>query len=87
MIEIIYNETKKGSTGNEEIFHIPNNIRQIGENKEHLKIYMEDYAYTFLKRMSRQDTETGCAAVLLGEAKWRDSVSYIFVRRDRKSVV
>lgn len=80
MIEIIYNETKKGTTGNDEIFHIPNNIRQIGESKDNLKIYMEDYAYTFLKRMSRQDTENGCAAVLLGEAKWKDSVSYIFIR-------
>ena len=80
MIEIIYNETKKGTGENDEIFHIPNNIRQIGESREHLKIYMEDYAYTFLKRMSRQDTESGCAAILLGEAKWKDSVSYIFVR-------
>lgn len=80
MIEIIYNETKKGIGENDEIFHIPNNIRQIGESRERLKIYMEDYAYTFLKRMSRQDTESGCAAILLGEAKWKDSVSYIFVR-------
>lgn len=80
MIEIIYNESKKGTTGNEEIFNIPNNIRQIGENKGHQKIYMEDYAYTFLKRMSREDTETGCAAILLGEAKWKDSTSYIFIR-------
>jgi len=80
MIEIIYNETKKGTGENDEIFHIPNNIRQIGESREHLKIYMEDYAYTFLKRMSKQDTESGCAAILLGEAKWKDSVSYLFVR-------
>jgi LysM repeat protein len=80
MIEIIYNETKKGSGEIDDIFHIPNNIRQIGESREHLKIYMEDYAYTFLKRMSRQDTESGCAAVLLGEARWKDSVSYIFIR-------
>lgn len=80
MIEIIYNETKKGIGENDEIFDIPNNIRQIGESREHLKIYMEDYAYTFLKRMSKQDTESGCAAILLGEAKWKDSVSYLFVR-------
>lgn len=80
MIEIIYNEKKQGSTTENGIFHLPNNIRQIGETRPHLKIYMEDYAYTYLKRMSGNHMEGGCAAILLGEARWEESVSYIFIR-------
>ena len=80
MIEIIYNEKNQGSTTENGIFHLPNNIRQIGETKPHLKIYMEDYAYTYLKRMSGNHMEGGCAAILLGEARWEESVSYIFIR-------
>ena len=53
MIEIIYKEDQKKAEGNEEYFQIPNNIRQIGEIKRQQKIYIEDYAYTFLKKISR----------------------------------
>ena len=51
MIEIIYKEDQKKAEGNEEYFQIPNNIRQIGEIKGQQKIYIEDYAYTFLKKI------------------------------------
>ena len=51
MIEIVYKEEKKEANGNEEFFYLPKNIRQIGEIKGVRKIYVEDYVYTFLKRM------------------------------------
>lgn len=80
MIEIIYNETSQGSTQEKGKISLPNNIRQIGESRPNLKIYLEDYAYTFLKRLSGSSPETGRAAVLLGEIKWDDPASYIFVK-------
>lgn len=80
MIEIIYNEMNQGNTAENEKVNLPNNIRQIGESRPNLKIYIEDYAYTYLKRLSAAEPEKGCAAVLLGETKWEESVSYIFVR-------
>jgi hypothetical protein len=80
MIEIIYNEMNQGNTAEKEKINLPNNIRQIGESRSNLKIYIEDYAYAYLKRLSSSEPEKGCAAVLLGEAKWEESVSYIFIR-------
>ena len=50
MIEIIYKEDQKKSGEKDRFFRIPNNIRQIGEIRGHQKIYIEDYAYTFLKK-------------------------------------
>ncbi|MFQ7552138.1 MAG: hypothetical protein ACLRMZ_19785 [Blautia marasmi] len=50
MIEIVYEKEKQKPEGNEGFFHIPNNIRQIGEVNETQKIYIEDYAYTYLCR-------------------------------------
>lgn len=79
MIEIIYKEEQKKAEGNEGIFRIPNNIRQIGEIKGHQKIYIEDYAYTFLKKISRNLEEGGKAAILFGKYHWSEGCSYLFV--------
>ena len=48
MIEIVYEKEKQKPDGNEGYFRIPNNIRQIGEITGTQKIYIEDYAYTYL---------------------------------------
>ena len=74
MIEIIYKEEQKKTQGKEEIFRIPNNIRQIGEVKGHQKIYIEDYAYTFLKKISRNQEKGGKAAILFGEYHWLENI-------------
>ena len=80
MIEIIYKEDQKQAEGNEKFFRIPNNIRQIGEIKGQQKIYIEDYAYTFLKKISRMPEEGGKAAILLGQYHWAEGSAYIFVK-------
>lgn len=72
MIEIIYKEDQKQAEGNEKFFRIPNNIRQIGEIKGQQKIYIEDYAYTFLKKISRIPEEGGKVAILLGQYPYMD---------------
>ena len=60
--------------------HLPKNIRQIGECKGSRKIYMEDYVYTFLRRMEEKNRETGRAGILLGRYNWMDGVSYLFIK-------
>lgn len=78
MIEIIYKEESKKEK-QESCFQIPNNIRQIGESKGPQKIYMEDYAYTFLRKISRGAKE-GKIAVLLGEHHWASENTYLFIK-------
>ena len=78
MIEIIYKEESKKEE-QESCFQIPVNIRQIGESKGAQKIYMEDYAYTFLKKISRQE-KTGQIAILLGEHHYMQGNTYLFVK-------
>lgn len=80
MIEVIYKEDKCKAQGNEEFFHIPKNIRQIGLINEEHKIYIEDYAYTFLGRIASERPMKGKLAVLLGQSNWSEGTSYIFVR-------
>lgn len=50
MIEVIYKDEKQEAKGNESIFSVPKNIRQIGQANDDYRIYMEDYVYTFLGR-------------------------------------
>lgn len=80
MIEVVYKEEQKKEKGNEDFFKIPNNIRQIGDVKGQRKIYMEDYAYTFLKKISRPPERGNKAAILFGSYHWRDGNSYLFIR-------
>lgn len=78
MIEIIYKEeSKKEEPDNS--FQIPVNIRQVGESKGPQKIYMEDYAYTFLRKISRGSKE-GKIAILLGEHHWSQGTTYLFIK-------
>lgn len=80
MIEIVYEKEKQKPEGNEEFFRIPNNIRQIGEIQGTWKIYIEDYAYTYLSRISLENSCKGIAAILLGQVNWRNGNSYLFVK-------
>ena len=79
MIEIVYREEKQEANGNESYFYLPKNIRQIGEGKGSYKIYVEDYVYTYLRRLTG-DTGKGKAAILLGQYNWADGISYLFIR-------
>ena len=53
MIEVIYKEETDTTKETAEYVKLPNNVRQIGEIKGKKKIYMEDYVYTFLKKIAR----------------------------------
>ncbi len=79
MIEIVYKEEKKEAVGNEGFFRIPKNIRQIGEISAAHKIYMEDYAHTFLARIAEQWSGAKIG-LLLGKTNWIENVTYIFIK-------
>ncbi len=79
MIEIVYKEEKKEAVGNEGFFRIPKNIRQIGEISAAHKIYMEDYAHTFLARIAEQWSGAKIG-LLLGKTNWTENVTYIFIK-------
>ena len=72
MIDVIYEMEKEKAEGNQAFFRIPNNIRQIGEIQGNQKIYIEDYAYTYLCRIASEDSAKGRAAILLGQANIRN---------------
>ena len=72
MIEIVYKENKEQANGNEGYFHLPKNIRQVGDTNGRERIYLEDYVGTFLKKYF--SAPEGRAAMLFGEFKCgRDS--------------
>lgn len=79
MIEIVYKEEKQEARGNEGYFHLPKNIRQIGDCKGKQKIYVEDYVYTYLKKLSA-DSGSGRTAILLGQYNWAEGTAYFFIR-------
>ncbi|MGL5435929.1 MAG: LysM peptidoglycan-binding domain-containing protein [Lachnospiraceae bacterium] len=56
---------------------LPKNIRQVGERDQILKLYVEDYVNTYLKRLyptGGQDLRVG---LLLGELRSQDGLTYI----------
>ena len=66
MIEVIYKEETDTTKETAEYVKLPNNVRQIGEIKGKKKIYMEDYVYTFLKKIARNPHGDEVAAILFG---------------------
>lgn len=58
---------------------LPKNIRQIGERDQVVKLYMEDYVNTYLKRLypvGGQDLRIG---LLLGNVEMHEGTPYIFI--------
>lgn len=53
----------------------PKNIRQIGEPGDGRKVYVEDYAYTFLRQFAEENLTCAQTAILIGQAL--DSGIYI----------
>ena len=84
MIEVIYKEEKQKPENEEGLFSIPRNIRQIGLISGNYRIYIEDYVYTFLGRLAggenKKEKEYGSIAVLTGDTKWENGISYLFIR-------
>lgn len=76
MIEIVYS---KENDKKEDYLRLPKNIRQIGIPDETKKIYIEDYAITFINQFAAKCFEEPKAAVLVGSATYNNSCEYIFI--------
>lgn len=83
MIEIICNRdgANKGESSDENkgIRH-PKNIKQIGDVSSEKKIYIEDYAFSYINSLSYGAPEEEHAGVLLGECENSDTEKCIFIK-------
>jgi nucleoid-associated protein YgaU len=76
MIEIIYS---KESERKDEYLRLPKNIRQIGIPDEMRKVYVEDYAITYINQFAARYEEEAKVAILVGYTIYNNSCEYIFV--------
>ncbi|HJB07297.1 MAG TPA: LysM peptidoglycan-binding domain-containing protein [Candidatus Enterocloster faecavium] len=58
---------------------LPKNIRQIGERDQVLKLYVEDYVNTYLKRLKPWNGTDLRVGLLLGNVEMRGETPYVFV--------
>ena len=58
---------------------LPKNIRQIGERDQSVRLYLEDYVNTYLKRLYPRGGQDLRVGVLLGNVEEHDGTPYLFV--------
>ena len=58
---------------------LPKNIRQIGDTDQVVRLYIEDYVNTYLKRLYPSGHQTLRIGLLLGSTEQYDGTPYIFV--------
>ena len=83
MIEIICNgedDSNKGNMRGNADIRRPKNIKQIGDVSSNRKIYIEDYAFTYINSVAYQKPEDEQAGVLLGEVQKSDEEKCLFIK-------
>lgn len=83
MIEIICNgedDSNKGDMRGNADIRRPKNIKQIGDVSSNRKIYIEDYAFTYINSVAYQTPEDEQAGVLLGEVQKSDEEKCLFIK-------
>lgn len=63
----------------EEKLKLPRNIRQIGDKEDVVKIYIEDYASIYLKKLRPSGGQGLKIGLLLGNSRIEDGIPYIFI--------
>lgn len=58
---------------------LPKNIRQIGERDDIVRVYVEDYVNTYLKRLFPTGGQDLRAGILLGNTEEHDGLTYVFI--------
>ena len=58
---------------------LPKNITQIGESNPHCKIYVEDYAISYIKQVNVQAADKQQAVALYGRRTEENGITYIFL--------
>lgn len=79
MIELIYNEEGE-YTSEEKALVEPKNIKQMGEPGEYKKIFIEDFAYTFLSQYAGDDGGKQKIAILLGKSERGGGKRHIYIK-------
>lgn len=59
---------------------LPKNIRQVGDPDPDKRVYIEDYAFSFIKELVPDEDEEGRVGLLLGEERTEGEETYVFVR-------
>ncbi|HHT97747.1 MAG TPA: LysM peptidoglycan-binding domain-containing protein [Clostridiales bacterium] len=81
MIETVYNNNEKSSNGSVQMpFKMPKNIRQVGKVNNTKRIFIEDYAMSFLRTLAKENKEEFQIAVLLGTCVGDDKCNNIFIQ-------
>ena len=75
------------AVGEEDNITIPSHIKQIGSIENDIKIYVEDYVYTYLYQYARSGGNKEKLAALAGKRIVIDGQQNIIISGDRKSVV
>lgn len=65
----------------QEVFfmELPKNITQIGESNPHCKVYVEDYAISYIKQLNYQAMDKQQAVALYGRKTEENGITYIFL--------
>ena len=83
MIEIICNEEnsdKSKQVTRDAAIRRPKNIKQIGEVSSDKKIYIEDYAFTYINSIAYNNPSDSQAGVLLGENQTDGDEKCVFIK-------
>lgn len=82
MIEIICDKNENGTNESyrKEMIRKPKNIKQIGELDSDKKIYIEDYAFTYINSIAYSNQDEEHIGVLLGESQKTENEKYIFIK-------
>lgn len=83
MIEIICNEEnsdKSKQVTRGAAIRRPKNIKQIGEVSSDKKIYIEDYAFTYINSIAYNNPSDSQAGVLLGESQTDGNEKCVFIK-------
>lgn len=63
----------------EPLSKLPKNIRQIGDRDDTVRLYIEDYVSTYLKRLFPSGGQDLRAGLLLGTERTEDGVPFVFI--------
>lgn len=85
MIEIICNgdddaKDKGKNTSKNTVIRRPKNIKQIGDVSSNRKIYIEDYAFTYIRSIAYGAEQEEQAGVLLGECQRSEDEKCLFIK-------
>lgn len=73
-MEVVYRNNRQDK------INLPKNIRQIGTEQGNRRVYIEDYAYSFIKDITVDEDDDGAVGILLGEAQESDGIKYVFIK-------